>query len=53
MTNFEATAYARITLVSLLENKIEINPDNLLYEMCALFDLYDEEAISKEVLFKL
>lgn len=53
MTNFEATAYARIALVNLLENNIEINTDNLLYEMCSLFDLYDEEAISKEVLFRL
>lgn len=53
MTNYDATAYARIALLNLLERKIEINPDTLLYEMHSLFDLYDEEAIQKEAFFRL
>ena len=53
MTNFEATAYARIALINLLENESEINPDTLLFEMCYLFDVYDEENIKKEALLKL
>ena len=53
MTNFEATAYARIALLNLIESKTEINPDSLFYEMHSLFDLYDEEAIDKEVYFRL
>lgn len=53
MTNSEATAYARIALLNLIENKAEITPDNLFYEMHTLFDLYDEEGISKEVFFRL
>ena len=53
MTNFEATAYARIALVNLLENRCEITTDNLLYEMCALFDLYDEDSIKNQALLRL
>ena len=53
MTNFEATAYARIALLNLIESNTEINPDSLFYEMHSLFDLYDEEAIAKEVYFRL
>ena len=53
MTNFEATAYARIALVNLIENNADINTDTLFYEMCSLFDLYNEDAISKEVLTRL
>lgn len=53
MTNFEATAYARIALLNLLETKSEINPDTLFYEMHTLFDLYNEETIEKEVFFRL
>ena len=53
MTNFEATAYARIALLNLIESKTKINPDSLFYEMHSLFDLYDEEAIAKEVYFRL
>lgn len=53
MTNFEATAYARIALLNLIETNSDINPDSLLFEMHALFDLYDKEAISKEVFFRL
>lgn len=53
MTNFEATAYARIALLNLIENNSEISPDSLLFEMYSLFDLYDEESISKEAFFRL
>ncbi len=53
MTNFEATAYARIALQNLIENNVEITPDNLLYEMHSLFDLYSEEEIKKEVIKRL
>ncbi len=53
MTNYEATAYARIALLNLLERKADINPDTLLYEMHSLFDLYNEETIVKEVLYRL
>ena len=53
MTNFEATAYARIALLNLIEAKANITPDNLFYEMHSLFDLYDEENIKKEALFRL
>ncbi len=49
MTNYEATAYARIALLNLLEAKCDITPDTLFYEMNSLFDLYDEETIVKEV----
>lgn len=53
MSNSEATAYARIALLNLMENNIEITPETLLYEMCDLFDIYTEEAIKKEVYFRL
>lgn len=53
MTNSDATAYARIALLNLIENTLEINPDTLLYEMHSLFDLYDEATIQKEVFFRL
>lgn len=53
MTNYEATAYARIALLNLQEANCEINTDTLLYEMHALFDLYSEEAIIKEAFFRL
>ena len=49
MTNFEATAYARIALLNLIESKTEINPDTLFYEMHTLFDLYD--AFNKDLLY--
>lgn len=53
MTNYEATAYARIALLNLLERKADINPDTLLYEMHSLFDLYDEETIQREAFLRL
>ena len=53
MTNSEATAYARIALLNLIESKSDINPDSLLYEMHYLFDLYDEDSITKEAFFRL
>ena len=53
MTNFEATAYARIALLNLIESKSDITPDSLLYEMHHLFDLYNEDSIAKEVFFRL
>ena len=53
MTNFEATAYARIALLNLIEEKEEITSDTMLYEMWRLFDLYDEERICKEALLRL
>lgn len=53
MTNFEATAYARIALLNLIEEKEEITSDTMLYEMWRLFDLYDEESICKEALLRL
>lgn len=53
MTNFEATAYARIALLNLIEEKEEITSNTMLYEMCRLFDLYDEESICKEALLRL
>lgn len=53
MTNFEATAYARIALLNLIETKADINPDTLLYEMHSLFDLYNEDSIKKEAFFRL
>lgn len=53
MSNNEATAYARIALLNLIENNIQINPDSLLYEMSELFDIYSEEEIKKEVLYRL
>ena len=53
MDKREAKAYARIALLNLIENKIEVSPDALLYEMNELFDIYSEEAIKKEALFRL
>lgn len=53
MNNFEATAYARIALLNIIEAKEEITPDTLLYEMWRLIDLYDEESICNEVLLRL
>ncbi len=53
MTNYEATAYARIALLNLIEAEVTVNPDTLLYEMSSLFDLYNEEAIIKEALLRL
>ncbi len=53
MTNNEATAYARIALLNLIKNNIEINTDTLLYEMNKLFDLYSEEEIQKEGYYRL
>ena len=53
MTNFEATAYARIALLNLIEAHIEITPDTLFYEMHSLFDLYDENSIKQEVMNRL
>ena len=53
MNNFVATAYARIALLNLIEAKTEISPDSLFYEMYSLFDLYNEEAIKKEVFDRL
>ncbi len=47
MTNAEATSYARIALLNLIESKSDITPDALLYEMCYLFDIYSEEEIKK------
>ena len=31
----------------------ELSPETLLYEMCELFDIYTEEAIKKEVYFRV
>ena len=53
MTNSEAIAYARIAILNLKENNIEITPDTVLYEMSTLFDLYNEEAIKREAFFRL
>ena len=53
MTNSVATAYVRIALLNLIENNADINTDTLFYEMCSLFDLYNEESISQEVLVRL
>ena len=53
MTNTEAIAYARIAILNLKENNIEITPDAVLYEMNTLFDLYSEEAIKREAFFRL
>lgn len=53
MDNREATAYARIALLNLIENKIEVTPDTLLYEMNELFDVYSEEEIKKETFLRL
>lgn len=53
MTNSEAIAYARIAILNLNENNIEITPDTVLYEMNVLFDLYSEEAIKREAFFRL
>ncbi len=49
MTNFEATAYARVALLNLKKYKIEITPDNLFLEMHYLFDLFDEKSIVNEL----
>ena len=53
MTNSETIAYARIAVLNLKENNIEITPDAVLYEMNSLFDLYSEEAIKRETFFRL
>lgn len=53
MNNGDATNYARIALLNLIESKSDITPDALLYEMYALFDLYDEDSIAKESFFRL
>ena len=53
MTNGDATNYARIALLNLMESETEITPDNLFYEMHSLFDLYDESSIAKEAYFRL
>lgn len=53
MNNTDATNYARIALLNLIESNSPINTDSLFYEMYSLFDLYSEEAIALEVLKKL
>jgi len=53
MNNYEATAYARIALLNLIEPNADINTDNLLYEMHSLFDEFDNDAIIKEAYFRL
>lgn len=53
MTNQECTCYARIALLNLIERKVEITPDALLYEMWNLFDIYSEEKIKEEAFFRL
>lgn len=39
MTNFKATAYARIALTNLIESNSKITTDTLLNEMHLLLDL--------------
>lgn len=53
MINQECTCYARIALLNLIERKVEITPDALLYEMRNLFDIYSEEKIKEEAFFRL
>ena len=53
MNNYEATAYARVALLNLIEAKADINTDNLLYEMHSLFDEFDKKAIIREAYFRL
>ena len=49
MTDFEATAYARVALLNLIKTNTKITPDNLFFEMHYLFDLYDEASIINEL----
>lgn len=53
VTNSEATSYARVALLNLIESNSKITTDSLLYEMCSLFDLYSEDEIVKEAFFRL
>ena len=53
MSNQECVCYARIALQNLIEREEKITPDTLLYEMCYLFDTYNEEKIKEEAFFRL
>lgn len=53
MNNQECTCYARIALLNLIQRQEKITPDTLFYEMCYLFDVYNEEQIKEEAFLKL
>lgn len=53
MSNQECTCYARIALLNLIQRQEKITPDTLFFEMCYLFDIYNEEQITEEAFFRL
>ena len=53
MSNQECTCYARIALLNLIQRQEKITPDTLFYEMCYLFDVYNEKQIKEEAFFRL
>lgn len=53
MSNQECTCYARIALLNLIQRQEKITPDALFYEMCYLFDIYNEKQIKEEAFFRL
>lgn len=53
MNNQECLCYSRIALLNLIERQEKITPDTLFYEMCYLFDIYNEKQIKAEALFRV